>query len=528
MPRFLTASLQAKLIGAFVLVVVVALGVSGVVFVRVRNEDARRERLDRVAAESGAINTEFTASQFEDATLAQLSQLADELASERDVRILLVESSLKVAYDTSKDLTGQTLQLPPERDSETPAGSPFLALSPQSGTPGEGLTIVISRTRSDQDDQRPSGISGNNQGQPGQQQGPPGGFGGGPIGQGVRGGDRARDTALTYQVMLAVPRSDLADAWLGVLPNLGLAAGIALPVAVLLAVLLAQYITRPLRRLTSATHLVSEGRFDVDVASGRRDEVGQLATSFASMTQRVGAAQAQMQGLMADVSHNLKTPLTSILGFSRALETGEAEEPATVQRMGRVIHEEAERLAERLEDLLLLSEMESGDALLQRAPVDIGALVAAVAERVFAGEQRARLVLDAAPGLLVSADAAKLERAFENLVQNAAKFAPGGEAVRVVARADASGGATVAVANAAPGLEAEELPRLFDRFYRGQATRANRRVAGTGLGLAIARDIARLHGGDITASLEGGLVTFTVSLPGSAGRAFANGVAPMA
>ncbi len=157
MGRLFAASLQAKLIGAFVLVVVVALGIAGAVFVRARDQDARRARLDHVAAESGAINTEFTASQFEEATLAQLSALAKELAEERDVRILLVDGAKKVAYDSAGDdgLAGETLSLPETIKSEASEGSPFLALRPPTGTPGEGLIIVVTRERADDNGGRP-------------------------------------------------------------------------------------------------------------------------------------------------------------------------------------------------------------------------------------------------------------------------------------------------------------------------------------------------------------------------------------
>ena len=115
---------------------------------------------------------------------------------------------------------------------------------------------------------------------------------------------------------------------------------------------------------------MASGNFDVEVPAGREDEIGRLAQAFSTMAERVGQAQAQMRALVANVSHDMKTPLTSVLGFSQALRDETATEAET-RRMAAIIHEEAERLNARLNDLLYLAELESGQVLLREDEVDV-------------------------------------------------------------------------------------------------------------------------------------------------------------
>jgi signal transduction histidine kinase len=312
-----------------------------------------------------------------------------------------------------------------------------------------------------------------------------------------------------------VPESTIRRAWQGLVPGLIIAALIATPVAVILGVLVSQYISGPLRRLTLASQRVAEGNYDVDVSVDRRDEVGRLSRAFSSMARRVGEAQTQMRMLVANVSHDLKTPLTSILGFSQALRDGAAGNGAEVRRMGTVIHDEASRLSARLNDLLYLSEIDAGQTLLQQDDIDLRRLLEGVIGRIAAQarERNVALDIDLAEGLSVNADGAKLERALENLLDNARKYTPAGGRIAVRSYVN-PGSACIDVANSAPDLRPGELPRLFERFYRRDRTRAETGdSAGTGLGLPIARDLIELHGGTLTAELREGRLIFTARLP---------------
>jgi signal transduction histidine kinase len=261
---------------------------------------------------------------------------------------------------------------------------------------------------------------------------------------------------------------------------------------------------------------MAQGTFDIDISVKRRDEVGQLARSFSSMATRVGDAYQEMRTLVASVSHDVKTPLTSILGFAQALRAGVVQGEAESKRVGGVIYEEAERLASRLNDLVYLSELESGQAVLQRDEVDLEALVDSILTRMTSVAERKGVGVSTvlAKDIILSADRAKLERTLENLLDNAFKFTPAGGEVRVHTFLDLGQPeqACIEVGNTAPDVEPEELPRLFERFYRRDRAGTGR-SAGTGLGLTIARDLVQLHGGTLEASLRDGEMVLTVKMP---------------
>ena len=230
-----------------------------------------------------------------------------------------------------------------------------------------------------------------------------------------------------YRIAMAVSESTVARAWLDLLPWLALAAVIALPFAVGSAIVIARNITRPLSKLTVAADRMAQGAFDIDVPTDRRDEVGQLSRAFSAMATNVGETHMQMRALVANVSHDMRTPLTSILGFAQALRGGVIAGEEESKHAGEVIYSEVAKLSERLNDLLFLSEIEAGQALLQREDVDLTEMVASAIERIGGVEERGiTLSRDLTPGVLALADRAKLERAVENLLDNARKFTPSG------------------------------------------------------------------------------------------------------
>lgn len=500
-------SLQAKLIAAFVIVVVVALVLSGGAFLVLRHNDQETRALDKVVAASPAIFGEFSVRALRGDSGVPLRTFVEREAASYGVRILLLDSTGVVAEDSGGSLEGKQITIPAPTTpspassptaSPVPGGPPgggspripgrsYFSWKPQPGTPGEGLILLTSNLPTVR-------LAGTNR-----------------QGTLLRGADN-------YTLILGVPQETITRAWLGLLPGLGFAAIFALPVAVLLAIFISRYITRPIHQLTLASQRMAEGTFDIEVSTKRSDEVGQLARAFVTMAERVGGTQRQMRTLVADVSHDLKTPLTSIFGFARALNSGKAADEAEVQRMGAVIEEEASRLSARLSDLLYLSEIESGQAMLDTDQIDLGMLVNSVATRVFASGLRpdVHLTILCPAGTEVSADAAKLERAMENLLDNARKFTPadGQLSIRTWREAGPRRQACVEVANSAPEVDPAELPRLFERFYRRDRARTDR-TSGSGLGLPIARDTVFLHGGTLDASIRDGMLVFTVRLPAS-------------
>ena len=469
-------SLQSRLMFAFAAVVLVALALAAGVFVFVRRGEQEQQQLDRVIAASPAIYGAFTVLQERGAPPQALAEFIDQAAEGFNVRILLVEREfVTVEADSEDDLTGERLVLPLDVLVTAPTRlRPYASWRPESGTPGHDLILVSALPSR----RLPRSLSPEN--------------------------DR-------FWLLLAVPEGTIRGAWRGLLPALAVAAAIALPIAIALAVLISRYITRPLEELTVASQRMAEGVFDVHVSVDRRDEVGRLAQAFSGMAERVGEAQAQMRALVANVSHDLKTPLTSILGFAQALRDSD-DNDADARRMGGVIHDEATRLNNRLSDLLFLSELESGQTLLQREEVNVLRLLEDVITRI-EPDVASRVVdlrVDTADGLTVIADRTKLERALENLLDNARKYAPSGSEIRVRLSLE-DDRARIAIANEAPDLSADEVPRLFQRFYRRE--RPGGGAPGSGLGLPIARDLIELNGGIVEASVSDGEVVFTISLP---------------
>jgi len=286
-----------------------------------------------------------------------------------------------------------------------------------------------------------------------------------------------------------------------------------LPFAIGSAIVIARNITRPLSKLTVAADRMAQGTFDIDVPTDRHDEVGQLSRAFSAMATNVGETHMQMRALVANVSHDMRTPLTSILGFAQALRGGAIKGEAESKHAGDVIYDEVAKLSERLNDLLLLSEIEAGQALLQREDVDVSGLVASAIERIGGVEDRGiTLTRDLAAGVRAFADRPKLERAVENLLDNARKFTPSGGDIQVRTFADGAGMACVEVANTVTDVDPEDFPKLFERFYRRDPARTGR-SAGSGLGLPIARDLAELHGGTLDAHLADGMIVFRIAIP---------------
>ena len=219
---------------------------------------------------------------------------------------------------------------------------------------------------------------------------------------------------------------------------------------------------------------------------------------------------------VANVSHELKTPVASIKGFVETLLDGAADDPADNRRFLEIIARQADRLAAIIEDLLALSRIEQTEGLgdLPRERVAIGVLLDAAADdcEPRAVERSLTLETHCPPDLAAAVNAPLLEQALINLVDNAIKHSPPGRTVRLSAATEARG-LVVRVQDEGCGIEAEHLPRLFERFYRVDKSRS-RQQGGTGLGLAIVKHIAQAHGGTVVVESTPGVgSTFTIRLP---------------
>jgi two-component system phosphate regulon sensor histidine kinase PhoR len=242
-----------------------------------------------------------------------------------------------------------------------------------------------------------------------------------------------------------------------------------------------------------------------------------VVLTFHDVTERRRADRVR-RDFVANASHELRTPLTSIRGFVEALEDGALQEPERATRFLGKIRTHADRMAALVEDLLELSRLESGE----RPPLWEEVRVAEIAEDVvasvasLASRKRIALVHTAAEGPAVVSDADRLRRILENLVENAIKYTAEGGRVEVRTSRGATGGALIEVEDNGPGIAAEHLPRIFERFYRVDKARS-RELGGTGLGLAIVKHLAESMGASVSVRSELGAGTcFTIQVP--AGR----------
>ena len=290
---------------------------------------------------------------------------------------------------------------------------------------------------------------------------------------------------------------------------LGWAAG-GTVVAIALGVVLATRLTRPVRALTEAARAVAAGKYDSAVAVSATGELGDLARSFNQMSASLASAQEQRRRLSADIAHDLRTPLSIILGHTEALTDGLL--PPTAATFA-VLHEEAQRLDRLIEDLRTLSLAESGSMRLDLSPVEPLALLQRTvnAHLPQARQRGVNLQVGSGAGVPpVRVDADKIARVLDNLLDNALRHTPAGGRVLLGVEMQGSG-VRFTVGDTGPGVAAADLAHIFERFYRGDGARGR---GGSGLGLAIARSLVELHGGTIGASSVPGVgTTIHFSLP---------------
>ncbi len=289
----------------------------------------------------------------------------------------------------------------------------------------------------------------------------------------------------------------------------------ALTLSILLALLVSHSVAAPLRRVAGAAEAIARGETGTRAPVSGPTEVQALARSFNTMAGQVEAAQQSQRDFVANVSHELKTPLTSIQGFSQALLDGTAATPETTARAARIIHEEAERMRRMVDELLILARFDAGQVVMARDRVELGPLLRGCVEKLVLQAQAAgvALELDVPEQLFVTGDADRLAQVFTNLVDNSVAHTPAEGKVILAARPAAAGrGVEVTITDTGAGIPTEALGRIFERFY--QVDKSRKRGRGAGLGLAITKEIVEAHGGAITAESVVGLGSkFTVRLP---------------
>jgi len=252
--------------------------------------------------------------------------------------------------------------------------------------------------------------------------------------------------------------------------------------------LLAHGMTLPLRQMASAARQMAGGNWEVEVTSTSRDEVGELARAFASMATQLAAVDGQRRALLADVGHELRTPLAALQARLENLVDGvERPEPEVLAGMLRA----TERLGRLVTQVLDLSRLEAGTDVVEHQPFDLAEVLEGAADEARLASPATPLVLDVEPACKALGDPGRVHQVVANLLENAVRHSPPGGAVRLRAGpAGRAGTVAIEVADEGPGIPAAEAEQVFQRFHRGPD-------GGAGLGLAIARWIVDLHGGTI-------------------------------
>ncbi len=271
-------------------------------------------------------------------------------------------------------------------------------------------------------------------------------------------------------------------------------------ISLILVLLFSIQMTAPIRQMQKAAGAIAEGNLDQRVPVRSKDELGALAESFNQMASSLAWAEAQRQKLIADVAHELRTPLAVIQANTEGIQDGVL--PLDIEQIN-AIHAESLLLGRLINDLRLLSVAEAGELRLERQPVEPISLLEKAVERFRpqCDQKGVLLALELDPGLpTITVDVDRINQVLNNLVSNALRYTPkGGKITMQAQRAERSSAEIeISVTDTGPGIPVEDLPWVFDRFYRADKSRA-RVSGGTGLGLAIVKQLVEAHGGRVWA-----------------------------
>jgi signal transduction histidine kinase len=312
---------------------------------------------------------------------------------------------------------------------------------------------------------------------------------------------------------LAVPRSGTISILAGLAGPFIKFGLVALTVSIIIAFFIARSVYRPISKVTEAADKIAEGQFNQEVPLAGPKEIKSLALHFNEMASKVKESQQQLRHFVADVSHQLRTPLTSIQGFAQAILDGTAGDSETREKAARVIDDESRRMIKQVEELLELSRMQSGQLEMARELVDVKELLLHCQE-VFslrAEEKNVRFRTEIEPLMPVVGDDNRLEQAFSNLMDNALKNAQSQGEISITGLNSGMNTIEITISDTGPGIPPDQLPYVFERFYQASGLRT-----GFGLGLAIVKEIITGHSGTITVKSEPGEGTsFIITLPAS-------------
>ncbi len=299
----------------------------------------------------------------------------------------------------------------------------------------------------------------------------------------------------------------------------------SLGMSILVALAFSESTARGMREMLGAVRRINAGSLDTRVPVQSSDEVGELASAFNGMTQRLEASFSRQRDLeearrelVRAVSHDLRTPLASIRAMIESINDGVVADRETVDRYLKTTQSEAEHLSRLINDLFELSQLDAGTLELHREAAPVQDVISETVRSMSAQAASRQLKLDEdadsglSPALI---DVLRVQRVLYNLVQNAIRYTPPDGSISIRAR-ERNGVIEVQVIDSGEGIQSEELPRLFQRSYRPDPSRS-RHSGGSGLGLTIAKGIVEAHGGDIWVESQPGTGSvFSFTLPKAA------------
>ena len=306
-------------------------------------------------------------------------------------------------------------------------------------------------------------------------------------------------------------RGILRDEMLGPLFFSG---SLALLLAFIFSAFMSRWIARPLQQLAEGARSMAKGQYPILTPSGPR-EIFDLTQSLNDLSQQVQTSQQAQRDLIGNISHELKTPITAIQGFSQAILDGTVASPAALQEAATVMSVESDRMHRLVSDLLTLTRLEGGIADLHRAPVDLNALLHHAQARFSLQARRSGVELVVLSGSVppIIGDGDRLSQVLANLVDNALKYTPPGGKITLSAAAEGDW-AILRITDTGPGIPADEQERIFERFYQLDKSRRGGSGRGVGLGLPIAREIIRAHSGSLwVESSPGQGSVFVIKIP---------------
>lgn len=342
---------------------------------------------------------------------------------------------------------------------------------------------------------------------------------------------------------VVVVASELHNFWSGVLelpPPILYASLAAIALATGVGYIFSRTLTRPIRAMTAAVRAMRQGDFSTRVAITSSDELGSLADGFNALAEQLGATLADLRkqerlrrDFLANVSHDLRTPLTTLRGFLQAIAEGLVDDAAATRRSARVMLRETMRLIRLVNALLDLSKLQSGTLELHREAIDFASYAEDLTVPFLPQIESKRLTLetDIPPDLpRLWVDPSRFEQIFINLFQNAVKFTRPGDRITLRAAVDSAESLRkalpgvkhairITVEDTGPGIAPEDLPYIWERFYKGDKSRENTAESGAGLGLVIVKDLVLAHGGNVDVRSDENGTAFTIWLPAVAAPA---------